>query len=319
MWRLALLLIFGAARAGLTQTAQARSTIFYAADPRAISGYAENAALVRQMVDALVLATTEKSNLRDAWLSLVQPADRVGIKVSNSGAAFFSSHRSIVSALVDGLALSGVPRQNILVWDRVSSGSGYDEKAVVSSAIMGKLIWGDLLFVRRQHRSGEREEDQISDESHWSKALCSVTKIINVPVLGAVESCGVGGCFYNAIIPNLDNWRRFAQSPDPAFCELYRDPHLGPKVVLNVVDGLIAQFAGGPEFQPNYAWNYATIYAGRDPVALDATALREIESWRSQAQLPSLAKRATFLETAAGMGLGNSAAERIDCRKVEPR
>ena len=59
---------------------------------------------------------------------------------------------------------------------------------------------------------------------------------------------------------------------------------MGPKVVLNLMDGLIAQYGGGPEWQPNYSWTHATLYASKDPVAIDATALRLLEKWRQRGE-----------------------------------
>jgi hypothetical protein len=122
-------------------------------------------------------------------------------------------------------------------------------------------------------------------------------------------------------IPNIDNWRRFVgAASDPFLCELYHDEHVAPKVVLHILDGLLAQYAGGPgEWQPNYAWRHATLYASKDPVALDATALREIEKWRAQAKLPSLVKRASYLQTAEAIGLGNAAEERIELKSISTR
>jgi len=310
------------------------STVFFAQNEAAISGYDENGPLVRRMVEALVVAATGKTNATDAWRSLAQPSDRVGIKISASGGVLFSTHKAIVRTIADGLSRVGV--RNIIVWDRadmaaagfrtndyivreVEPVTGYDPKAIFSSPMMGKLIWGDAMFVQREKKIANRiEPDQISDESHWSRVLGEVTKIINVPVLSTEEHCGVAGCLYNATIPNVDNWRRFVQAPD-TICDLYRDPRIQPKVVLNIVDGLIAQFAGGPGFQPNYAWAHATIYASKDPVALDATILREIDIWRAQSQLPSIAKRSSYLETAEQMRIGNSARERIELKNVEVR
>ena len=92
-------------------------------------------------------------------------------------------------------------------------------------------------------------------------------------------------CIYNMTVPNVDNWRRFVNEPqcgDPFLCELYSDPHVGPKVVLNIMDGLIAQFGGGPDWQPDYSWIHATLYVGKDPVAIDSTALRLIEERRKE-------------------------------------
>jgi uncharacterized protein (DUF362 family) len=135
-----------------------------------------------------------------------------------------------------------------------------------------------------------------------------VNKIINIPVMSASEDCGVAGCIYNLTVPDLDNWRRFVNEPqcgDPFLGELYSDQHAGPKVVLSIMDGLIGQYGGGPEWQPGYSWCHATLYAGKDPVAIDSTAFRLIEGWRQEAKLPPLADRGRYLQTAAGMGLGS--------------
>ncbi|MEA3188715.1 MAG: hypothetical protein QOD99_2545 [Chthoniobacter sp.] len=287
------------------------------------------------MVNALLLAVTGKADASDAWSTLVTPADRVGIKVAASGGPFFSSHKTIVETVADGIMRAGVPRKNIIVWDRADMSAfprgnyivrsmepitGYDSRSIFTAPLMGKLIWGDASFTRKKPgRSSGDEAEELSGESHFCKVLGQLTKIVNVPVLSSAESCGVAGCLYNATIPNVDNWRRFVRAPDPALCELYRDARIGPKVVLNIVDGLIAQFAGGPDFQPSYAWAYATIFASKDPVALDAVALREIENWRAQAHLPSLAGQATYLQTADAMGLGRSAPEEIDIGGVWPK
>ncbi len=113
-----------------------------------------------------------------------------------------------------------------------------------------------------------------------------MTKIINVPVFSDNIFAGLGGALYNVTIPNIDNWRRLVSPPRygaTAIPEMFSDPQLGGKVVLNVVDGLVAQIAGGPSFQPLYARQYATILMSRDAVALDSVVLRQIEGWRVQA------------------------------------
>jgi len=317
----------------------APSQVFHAHDESAIASFEENPVTIRRMTDAVVLAATGQQSAAAAWQSLVKPGDRVGIKISAVGGRIFSTHKNVVAALVAGLAQAGVPARNVTIWDRadmrffqsafpgcavraVEPRTGYDPKAVVASPIEGRLIWGDALFVRRSLWSDADEREQLSNESHWSRVIGEVTKIINVPVLSGSESCGVAGCFYNLTIPNLDNWRRFLQRPgasDPYLCDLYRDPRAGPKVVLDIMDGLVAQYAGGPEWQPSYAWSHGTIYASKDPVALDATALRLIESWRAQAKLPSVAASASYLQTAESMEMGNFSPERIEMKAVSVR
>lgn len=321
-----------------------RSTVFFAQDDQAIEGYDEAPERSRRMVDALLLAVTGQSELGRAWQSLVKPADRVGIKVATAGGHYFSTHRGVVAAVIDGLGRAGIPRDRVVVWDRNSSDlraagfisnrdgylvraidppGGFDRDAQIAAPALGKLMWGDLLFQEKQRRTpgkAKEESDQLSSTSHLARLVSrDVTKVINIPVLSDERGCGIAGALYNMTVPNVDNWRRFTRTEGPigaSPADLYADERIGPKVVLHIMDGLIAQYAGGPGFNPNYAFPHQTLYASKDPVALDATALRKIEEWRKLAKLPSLAKAGEWLETASQMGLGNAAEIRITQQPV---
>jgi uncharacterized protein (DUF362 family) len=131
----------------------------------------------------------------------------------------------------------------------------------------------------------------------------------------------VDGALYNVTIPNVDNWRRLVGPPQygqTAIPEMFSDPQLGGRVVLNITDGLIAQIAGGPQFAPLYARHLATLYASKDAVALDSVVLRNLELWRAQAQLPPLGDTAAHVRASAEMGLGNASPERIELRALSP-
>jgi uncharacterized protein (DUF362 family) len=307
----------------------------------AIVDFKDDPAVVHRMVDFVVAAATGKNDTSAAWRSLVKPSDRVGIKISTLGGRIGSTHRSVVDAVINGLESAGVPRKNILVWDRsgladagwggrtgdfqvrsIEPIRGYDPQAVITSGVLGKLIWGDVDFLKRDEKNRgviPAERDQLSAESHLCKIVSrEVDKIINVPVLISSESCGVAGCLYNVTVPNVDNWRRFTES-DSFIPDVYIDERVGPKVVLNIMDALLAQYAGGPDFQPNYILHHGTVYASKDPVALDVTALALIEKWRVQAKLPRVAPRAAYLQTAALMGIGSTSAENIELSPLTPR
>jgi uncharacterized protein (DUF362 family) len=156
--------------------------------------------------------------------------------------------------------------------------------------------------------------------SHFSKIISSeVDKVINVPVMSVSETNGIAGCIYNMTIPNIDNWRRFAQGSRfgaESLAEIYANPIIEKKVVFNLMDGLIAQFAGGPQAQPNYAVHHATLYASRDPVALDAIALKRLEEWRKSGSLRPVGSVAAYIDFASQLGLGNSATNRIEVRNI---
>ncbi len=294
------------------------------------------------MVDRLVMSVTAQPDVAKAWRSLVAPTDRVGIKICAAGGELFTTHRDVVNAIVDGLVAAGQTRSSIIVWDRSLGGisdagfrvnsegyqlrsipprEGYDAKAVFSLPLLGKLVWGDLEY--RADRGKVpllSDTENTSNESHFCRIVSSeVTKIINVPVMSDSATNGIAGCLYNVTVPNVDNWRRLAQANGFAASgipEVYSQPLIVNKVVLNIMDGLIAEYAGGPQSQPNYAVHFATLFASKDPVAIDAIALRQIEEWRARSDLPRIAPLATQVQVAAQMGLGNADPARITVKNV---
>ncbi len=293
------------------------------------------------MVNRLVLAVTRQPDLARAWGSLVSPNDKIGIKISAAGGELFTTHRAIVDAIVDGLVAAGHPRSSIVVWDRELGGieeagyrpdvigyrllsidpiHGFDTKTSFSAPVMGQLVWGDLEYKGDKGLPLLSDKSNLSDVSHFCRILVSdVTKVINVPVMSSHGTSGLAGCLYNMTIPNIDNWRRFGDSDSfgaASIAEIYSNPLISKKVVLNIMDGLVAEYAGGPEAEPNFALHYGTLMASRDPVAIDTIALRQIETWRKNAYIPPIGAKASYLQAATELGLGNSDPKQIKVRKI---
>jgi uncharacterized protein (DUF362 family) len=340
------LILFCAIASGLAQPppqpAPTPSIVYSVHDSAAIKDYRTNPRIVREMVNRLVLAVTGQSDVGKAWASLVAPNDRVGIKICAAGGELFTTHHDIVNAIVDGLAAAGHPRGSIIVWDRSLGGvkeagyrpsadgyqlkaiaprEGYDPKTVLSAPLLGKLIWGDSEYIGDLGKMPMLSDtENTSNVSHFSKIVSTeVDKVINLPVMSISETNGIAGCIYNMTIPNIDNWRRFAQGSRfgaESLAEIYANPIIAKKVVFNLMDGLIAQYAGGPQPQPNYAIHHATLYASKDPVALDAVALKYFEQWRARTGLPAIGPLAAYVGYASQIGLGNSAPNRIEVKNI---
>ena len=323
-----------------SQPAPTNSIVYAVHNPASIKDYKTNPRVVHEMVNRLVLAATGQSDVTKAWASLVSPNDRIGIKISAAGGELFTTHHDVVNAIVDGLVAAGHPRSTIIVWDRSLGGikeagyragtdgyqlqaitphDGYDTKAVLTAPLLGQLIWGDLDYLG-DARKMLSDTENASNVSHFSKILSGeVSKIINAPVMSISETNGIAGCIYNMTIPNIDNWRRFAQGSrfgENSLAEIYANPLIAKNVVFNLMDGLIAQYAGGPQSQPNYATHHATLYASRDPVALDAIALKRLEEWRARASLPKIGRLADYIDFASQLGVGKSAPNRIEVRNI---
>jgi hypothetical protein len=332
----------GSALAQAPRPVPTPSIVWVAHNPDAIQDYKTNPRVVRAMVNRLLLAATGQPDIAKAWASLVAPNDRVGIKISAAGGELFTTHHDVVNAIVDGLVAAGHPRNSIVVWDRSIAGikgagykpgaegfqlraitprDGYDAKAVFSAPLLGKLIWGDLDYKSDKGKMPMLPDtENTSNVSHFSKILSNdVTKIINVPVMSNSTTNGIAGCLYNVTIPNIDNWRRFAQGTGfgaESIALIYSDPVVGQKIVFNLMDGLAAQYGGGPQSQPNFAIHHATLYASKDPVAVDAVALKRLEEWRVRATFPPIGPLASYVQAASQLGLGNSDASRIEIKDV---
>jgi hypothetical protein len=294
------------------------------------------------MVDRLVLAVTGQPDLGKAWGSLVSPNDKVGIKISAAGGELFTTHHDVVTAIADGLVAAGHSRESIVVWDRSVEGikeagykpsadsfrvrsipprDGYDPNAVFTAPLLGKLVWGDLDYRSDKGKIAPLSDtENTSDVSHFSRIISNeVTKIINVPVMSNSTTNGIAGCLYNVTIPNIDNWRRFAQGTGfgaESVAIIYNYPTVSQKVVFNLMDGLLAQYGGGPQSQPNFAVHHATLYASKDPVALDSVAVKRLDEWRAKANFQPIGRLASYVQAASQLGLGNSDPSRIEVRNV---
>lgn len=319
------------------------STVFFALDQGAVGpGMAPLPGPVERMVAALVCAVTGKASPNDAWRSLVKPGERVGIKVAVGPGLVGGTHPAVAQAVVQGLEAAGVPPENIMVWDKrredlqvcgydkvpglrlrwIQEGAGYDPRSTVSTAATGQLIFGDLGFKESRKSLSDvlGPVSQLSNESHLPIILTrEADKVINIPSL--CDSCftGIHGALAGMTLGILDNWRRFGKGDgygDAALAAAYGDERIGNKVVLTLMDGMVLQYAGGPYPSPVNCVAYGMLLASRDPVAIDATALRLIDEQRTLSKLPKASEDAGHLAEAESRGLGVAEEKRITLRRV---
>ena len=325
-----------------------KSRVILAQDPTAVRGFDVDAAKVRRLVTAGIESLTGQRDEAVAWATFVSSNDVVGIKINTQTAPFHATHRAVVEAIADGLRAAGVAATNIIVWDRdpskmtaagfptaeqashlprgvaargppsfrsvAVSPDGWDATAVYEHRMVGRLVWGDLLF-------GKVESD-IDTRSHLPLVLTkTITKLINVPVLHDHDPCGIAGCLYNLSIAAVDNQRRFetpGQRGDPAIAEICALPQVRGKLVLNVMDGLVGGYAGGPAFKPQYSWNYGGLLFSRDPVAVDAVALELLEAKRRETKVSAIGLQASHITAASRLGIGQSERAKIELSETKP-
>ncbi len=310
------------------------SRVVLVRDASAMPAAVADAGKVRAMVATGIKTLTGADDLAGAWKTFVSSDDVVGIKVTTAAAPAQATRLAVVDAIAEGLVGAGVAATNIIVFDRDAaklaeagfvekpggyrvvgfSPGGWDETKYIDSDPVGKLIWGDHFF--------GTEGDELSGRSHLPVVITQrITKLINVPVLQDSETCGLAGCLYSLSIGIIDNNRRFEMLDrfgDPIIANIHRIPLVRGKLVLHVMDALVAGYAGGPSFKPYYAWNAGALYFSRDAVAIDSLCLQQIEAHRREAKLPSVKERAVHIMRATLLGIGLSSTTQIELIETTP-
>ena len=200
-------------------------TVHNAAATRPVKGQAyfkPQPAEVRRMVDAGVSHWTGMDTPAAGWRALVSPRDIVGIKVNAAPGPVIGTRPSVARAVVASLIDAGIPKKNIVVWDKNrddlhrsgffqigrelgvevegSARAGYERSIHHTQALVVPLERGDLEF----------GEMKYSPRSHLTRLVSRrFTRIIQVSSLLYHSGAGVDGCLHGLAVGSVDNTRRF--------------------------------------------------------------------------------------------------------------
>lgn len=299
-----------------------RSRVVVVKDPQATSAYVPRADIVKSMVDRGLLRLTGKADLARAWRSLVTTQDVVGLKVYSGPGPNSGTRPAVVRAVIEGLIGAGTPADHIIIWDKRqfdlriagydalarefgvrlagSSDDGYDDAVFYDNAIPGTLVAGDLEFDQKGTTTGRK--------SYVSKLVTKqMTKIIIVAPLLNHNLAGICGNIFSLSFGSVDNTLRFLTDPSrlaTAAPEIYALPALSDHVALCVMDALIGQYQGEQMSMLHYSAEVNQIWLSKDPVALDAMGIQELDRERQAAGIHAPNPASELLGNAALLELG---------------
>ena len=284
--------------------------------------------IVGEMMDRAIMKLAGRDSAKEAWKDFVLPDDIVGIKINPLAGKQFSTRRIVVDKIIEGLYGAGVLNNQIVIWDRFEAhliNAEYkinrtDQGVRVYASDSPEVGYDDKIFYETKKDSVIRRENG-SMKSRYSKIVTrDVNVIINVPVMKHHAMTGVSGCLKNLAFGSVDNTRRFHPSPlhgDPAIAEIFDHEILRDKVALNIIDGLLASFDGGPVYNPKGEWKYGGILMSRDPVALDQALLQSIGEKREKMDLPSITRLSNHIRTAWRAGIGTNDLDEMDFQQIK--
>lgn len=287
-----------------------------------------------EMLKQSMLNLTGETDLKAAWLQFVGPDDVIGLKVNPIGGRLLSTSHAVTHSIIRQLEEAGIARSKIVIWDRrqesledadyteanypgvqLMSTECYDaNKSYISPE--GRFYSEDWIDKKQYfYADVEGEYDAYTlpfmvnggKYSYFSK-ICTekVTKIINVPILKNAGAA-ITVCMKNLGFGSITNTGRLHQQfwhETSAYVCAF--PPLRDKVVLNIADGLIGCFDGGPAANPQFICQYKTLLVGTDPVAVDRVCHDIIINKRIEegVQKEDRANSRTFMDLAQDLKLG---------------
>ncbi len=279
-------------------------------NPGAVRNAMPDPEAVRVMVNRGITALTGIDEPAEAWRSMFEPGDVVGIKVNPVGQPNAISNYATVHALVEGLESAGVKRADVIVFDRYRDQfiqAGYKDNlpdgcrwdAAADSYDEAQLdlkgydpdVFVTLPIVHA--RPGVHDpKDERTHRSHLETIITQkVNKLICIPVLKDHGSGGVTLALKNMSHGLVNNVSRSHGTHDSNTCNLFipaicSHPTIRQKAVLQVLDGLNAVFQGGPGAQKKFVWQYGALFFATDPVAMDRIGWEIVDARRRKEGLP---------------------------------
>jgi hypothetical protein len=308
-------------------------------DPAAVREGQINAPVVADMFRKGMEGLTGRS-LPDSFGLFFNPRDVVGLKVNPVGAGLISTRLELVDAVIDWLVKAGLPKSQIIIWDRFDymlTEAGFtperfpgikieglqtmdpseDPNKTELDAVKNGLHISRDLFDQQAFYWADVEAPQDNTylnqhvfngkESYFGKLVTQkLTKIINLPVFKNTGN-GISMATKNIGYGAVCNTSRLHRPLFFNVCtEVTAAPWIRNKMVLNVTDGLRAQYDGGPGPAAQFTWDYNRLFMASDPIALDMVCHQLLTEKRKSAGVKTNEhpRFTEYLHYAEKLGLG---------------
>jgi hypothetical protein len=292
---------------------------------------------------------------KESFRLFFEKSDVIGIKVNPVGAGLISTRLEVVDAVIAWLVLGGIQRKNIIIWDRFDymlrdagftptryPGIGIEglqtmDEAAVEGKTQDNSRWLDTAGRHVSEKNFDPDVFYFADieapkdnaylnqhvfngkYSYFGKLLTRrLTKIINIPVFKNTGN-GISMATKNIGYGAICNTNRLHKPLFFDVCtEVLAFPVIRDKLVLNVTDGLRAQYDGGPEPVARFAFPFQRLFIATDPFALDMTCHRLLVQKRKEmnVRVNEHPRYSEYLLYGQKLGLGIADPEKINHVRV---
>jgi uncharacterized protein (DUF362 family) len=245
------------------------------------------------------------------WSRFFFRQDRIGLKINTLGRPLLFTHNELIQAVIDELTESGIPANNIIVWDRWEHhmlACGF----VLNTSADGVRCYGAQNPKDKSVFRWDPDVVYVSDfddpEDRWEEGTSSpfssiftreCDKIINMPILKDHSNSGITFCLKNMAYGISSNNGRFHKPTyiSTFIADFCAQPQVRKKVVLHIGDGLEGCYDRGPDpDSPRVLFAPNKLYLGTDPVAMDAVVRSVIDDARVTRGLAPVAETPGYYE-----------------------
>jgi hypothetical protein len=307
-----------------------------------------NGKVIASMFEKGITQLTGK-NMKDSFGLFFTKSDIIGLKVNPVGPPLINTHPELADAAIAWLVSNGMPKENIIIWDRFDymltdagftsarfpgihieglqtmdekgnnwrdkdgnhlSINNFDQKVYYfAKGVVGLKVAGypnDTFYLNQHVFNGEY--------SYFGKLITQkLTKIINLAAYKNTGN-GISMATKNVGYGSVCNTGRLHAPLFFNVCtEVLAAPVIRDKLVLNITEGIRAQYDGGPDKNAQFVYPNHSLYFATDPFALDMHCHRELVAKRKEMkiQVNENPRFTEYLYYAEKLGLGVATPERI--------
>lgn len=238
-------------------------------------------------------ALTARPTTPEAWRQILGEARSIVLKFNSVGASVLGTSAPMARVLVQSLVEAGYDRRQLSLVE--APDHIYNELRMRPPV----QSWGDTIPV------GGRNEPLAA-------YVYEADAIINVPFFKTHHIAGMSGAMKNlshALIRHPALYHGNGCSPFVA--QVIGHKVVSVKVRLNIANALRVVIDGGPEASDGNVHDHGGLVLGYDPVAVDATGLGIITTYRAQRNLPQ-PLGVPYLASAAQMNVGRLEAHSLE-------
>ena len=323
-------------------------------DKRSLVNDRFDAKVIGEMFERGIRTLTGK-DMKASFAMLFEPGDTVGIKVNPVGPPLINTRPELADAVIAWLVDNGIPKTRIVIWDRFDymlKDAGFTPERFPGVALEGLQTMDETgntwkrpdgthvsvdnfdkdvyYFAKGIVGKGVRgyKDDEFylnqhvfnGEYSYFGKLLTKrLSKIVN---LAAFKNTGPGISMAtkNLGYGSLCNTGRLHAPLFFNVCtEVLAAPVMREKLILNVTDGLRAQYDGGPDKNAQFVYDNHSLYFATDPFALDMICHRQIVAKRKEmgVAVNENPRFTEYLYYAERLGLGVATPDKIQYTRVD--